>query len=240
MNQLIDIHCHILPCVDDGASSIQTTKNMLKMAHDEGISEIIATPHFRRGVYENDDNLKRISELVCELSQTIAPGMKIYLGNEIYFTEDFDKYLENSEINTLNQSRYVLVEFPTYDTQRHIKDSLFRIILEGYKPILAHIERYECYADNLSYAEDLIKMGTYIQVNAASIIGSNSQVEKKIAKELLKKHLVHFVATDAHNDANRPPKLQQAYEFILKKFGIDYATEIFSANQRRVILDKEI
>lgn len=240
INKFIDIHCHILPCVDDGSSSVQMTKNMLKIANDEGISTIIATPHFRLGMFENSDNVKKISELVDTLAQSVAPDMKVYIGNEIYFTEDFSWYLENGSIKTLNKSRYVLVEFPLYDTQRHIKDSLYRFVLEGYTPILAHIERYGSLAESVATAEELIKFGAYIQVNADSIVGSTITREKNFAKELLKENLVHFIATDAHSDVHRAPRMREAYEYVCKKFGKDYATEIFIGNQRRVILDKEI
>jgi len=235
-----DIHCHILPGVDDGARNMEQAIGMLHMAYDEGIRTVVLTPHFHGGHMESDaaSNSKRFAELTkLAAGDDAICDMKIYLGNEIYYYDSMCEWLEEGKIASMNGSKYVLVEFGYSWPARNIENAVRNICNEGYKPIIAHVERYsELYGD-IDMIEELIRMGAYIQINTESVNGFWS---KSFIKKLLKNELVHFVATDAHSMGRRRPLMLEAAEYIEKKFGREYAKRIFIENPRCVIEDEYI
>ena len=184
MEGFIDMHCHILPGVDDGAKDIKETKEMLRIAYEEGIRCIIATPHHhpKRGK-ESPKILRRQAKLVREAAHEIDEHFRIYLGTEIFFGQDVPDKLEAGEILSMNNRDYVLVEFSPSDTYAYIRQSLQQMQMAGYEVILAHVERYNCIIKEIELAEQLWEMGIRLQVNADSITGENGRELKKFRSE---------------------------------------------------------
>ena len=239
MDRLVDTHCHILPEVDDGARSMEETRQMLQEAYEDGIRYIIATPHHhpRRG-RKSPKQLRRQLKLVREEAAQISDELRIYLGTEIYFGQDIPERLREELILTMNKTKYVLVEFSPGDPFDYICQGIQQIQMKGYEVILAHIERYPCMYKNIENVEHLKHMGVRIQVNADSITGESGWKAKRFVRRLIDERLVFCVGTDAHDPKRRPPRMKKAAEYVEKKCGEDYARRIFFSNPRIMLRKK--
>jgi protein-tyrosine phosphatase len=241
MEGYIDIHSHILPHLDDGAKNIEESIKMAKIAYKEGIRTIIATPHYHlgRGVIAIDIMENSLRKVKKELN-IIMPQMKVLLGCEIYYSHDIIRLLKEKEILTLADSNYILVEFPITVEYHYMKNAIQDILLEGYIPIIAHIERYTNIIKDMDDIRAFIDMGAYVQINTNSITGDAGRVYKKITKKLLNDNCVHFVATDSHNITTRLPSMQKSFEYIKKKYGENFTIKLFIENPSKIILNEYI
>lgn len=241
MNQFVDIHCHILPGVDDGSQTPEETKAMLQKAWDEGIQIMVATPHYHKQRGKNDIELiKKQLLLTRKLAKEVNPKMQICLGMEIYYGEDVPELLKEGRVVSIRKSRYILVEFSPGDEFQYILNAVRKLQMSGHTVIIAHIERYNCLRKDISNVEYLREMGAYLQVNTGSITGSYGRSVKKFLREVLKAHLVQLVGTDAHGSERRTPKMQEAYKEVVKRCGEEYADQIFGQNAKKVFRNEEI
>ena len=241
MEKLIDMHCHILPGIDDGSKSWDETKEMLRISYDEGVRLIVTTPHHhkRRGICTSAQYKERLVK-IRKLAEEIDPKFKIIPGMEVNFDHDVLEKLQNKQLQTMGNSSYVLIEFSPSDDFDYIRQSLQQVQMLGYYPILAHVERYSCLVEEVEDVAYLVDMGVYIQVNAGSIIGNSGRTVKRFIKELMDERLVHFVGTDAHRSTGRAPKIQESAKYVEKKFGEEYALEIFRKNGMKMIKNQII
>ena len=141
---IFDIHCHILPNVDDGAKDGKTTKRMLQRAVEEGIDAIVATPHYSCEM--EDEEIEQIRQkflMIQKWWKEKEPDKELYLGSELYYSEGLIAALERGAALTMNGTRYILVEFPIYLNFQNIKKAVQKLLYAGYIPIIAHVERYE-------------------------------------------------------------------------------------------------
>jgi len=237
---MIDIHCHILPGVDDGPATIEESLLMAREAVNEGIVTIIATPHHRNNKYENKKSsiLEHISNFNDILNKEnipleILPGQENRIYGEII--EDF----QSSEILTLNKSKYLFVEFPTSSVPRYTTKLLYNLQIEGLTPIIVHPERNKELIENPSILYNLVNNGALAQVTAGSLAGYFGKSIQKFSKRLIEHNLIHFVASDAHNTHNRSFKLNEAYNLIESEFGVDYVY-MFTENAECVIQNSNI
>ncbi len=239
MDSYIDIHSHILPQIDDGAENFDVSMEMLRTAWNDGIREIILTPHNKPS--HHNGSPEKIKGLIKNLQEnTGREGIDItfHTGNEIYYGSSMIEKLDGRRAYTMADSAYVLIEFGVRDDFTRIRYGLYEALSHGYRPILAHVERYGCMkADRV---EDLIKMGCYIQVNAGSIMGNFGFGAKHFTKRLLSERLVHFVATDAHDTGKRKPVLSECAAYVSRKYGEEYAGQLFYENPMRIIKDEYI
>lgn len=236
MSESIDIHCHIMPGVDDGSPDIETSLKMLKIAQDNEITDIILTPH-HKPMHHNVSPEK--NRLFCHKLQEIAGkaglNVNLYSGNEVYYSDETPRDLENRRISTLAGSDYVLVEFHPTTPYKAIHNGIYQVQAAGYLPIIAHVERYSDIVSHISDVDDLTEMGCLIQVNADSILGKFGFGISHFTRKLLKNGLVHFVATDAHDDSKRAPKLLECRKLVEKKYGRAYADKLFYDNPMSII-----
>lgn len=235
----IDMHSHILPDIDDGARSMEQTISMLKIAYEEGIRTMVATSHYYPGRYEEPAEVlrSRLRE-VQNITADILPDMELSLGCEIYYSHESIRLLKEGIIPTIGDTGYVLVEFSPLAEFRYLKSGLQDFILEGYTPIIAHVERYENVVKDMNRVLELIDMGVVIQVNAMSITGEMGRTYQGITKKLLKNQYVHIVATDTHSERSRAPRMKKCYELVSKKYGKEYAGELFMDNQLKILSDQ--
>ena len=161
--------------------------------------------------------------------------IRLYPGNEIYYHSEAVAQALEGGLCTLAGSSYVLVEFNPMDEFEYIINGLYQFLSEGFRPVLAHVERYRCMTSKTDRTEELTGMGAYIQVNAGSIMGHYGLQTKGFARGLLKKDLVHFVATDAHDAKNRAPELEECARFLTKRFGEDYTRELLYENPMKIV-----
>ena len=227
---MIDVHTHILHEVDDGSSSLTSSVEMARALCLEGVTTAILTPHYRGSFNLKRDQLQ--SQFNClkqELIKEQVP-LDIYLGQEIYITKEYKANIKDGSVITLNDTKFVLCEFD-FKKESEISDIVYELKTMGYKPIVAHLERYS-YAD-LDMAFDIKECGGYIQVNAGSIANPASGKQKKLIKNLFKEDLVDFVASDVHEF--RAPCMQKAYNYVEKKFGTERAKKVFIDNAKEIL-----
>ena len=240
MVEYIDIHSHILPGLDDGAADIKQTELMMKAAYSQGVRIICATPHFRPAMFPVSLSRRQEAfELAKDIAKDVSPDLEIILGNELYYSEDCIKYLKDGSCRCMGNTRYVLVEFNPVTDFETMRKRLMRLISEGFIPLIAHIERYACVRENISRVEELIETGGYIQVNSDSIIGDSFMV-RRFVRKLLKYGMVHFVASDSHNNSDRAFGFTEAVSYIEKKCGRKYVNELMYLNPIRMLADEYI
>lgn len=236
----IDVHCHILPGVDDGSKDMEETMNMIKMAYNEGIRGMIATPHYHHGyAAQSWERVYYVWEQVRERVASELPGMEIYLGREIYSdSSSLDMLREDAGTtrNTMSNSRYVLIEFTPGTEYREIKNSLSNVLSLGFQTILAHAERCMCIRKKPERAEELVQMGSYIQLNADSVAGNFS--DRRFCKKLMSMDCVHFIGTDCHGSTKRIPQIKKSIEYVTKHFGGEYAQQLFWDNPQKMLGDE--
>lgn len=229
---IVDVHCHIMPGIDDGSRDITETLEMLKIAQSEGITHMIATPHFKSG--HRNASPQKVKELIQSVGKEAAAqgtDIKLYQGNEILFHDEMCEELDNGRISRINGTDYVLVEFMPSDPYQYIRNSIDEIIGEGYYPIIAHIERYACMVADIDNIREIKHMGAQIQVNASSITGSMGKDIKKFVHRLLKEELVDYVGTDAHRcEHSRIPKMKECTQLLYKKYDEAYVDSILYGN----------
>ena len=230
--RFIDIHCHILPGLDDGPSCIEESLKMIELAAGDGISHIFATPHIMDGVYEN--RCDGIVASVVELRKHVPDTIKIFYGADVRITFDLVDRIQNGEVPTLNGSGYLLIEFPEYVIPPHVDNLIFTLRHRGITPIITHPERHARLVHDLAALASLRDTGAMCQITAMSITGSFGKSTRKACFTMMEKELVDLVASDAHNSNGRPPILSKAYEHIRKEFGSDVADRIFHANPKMI------
>lgn len=218
---MIDIHCHILPGIDDGPQTLEEALEMAKYAIDSGITTIIATPHHLNGRYENVRNdifiaIDQLNEALraAQIPLTVLPGQETRIHGEM--VENIEK-LEILTLNNLNQ--YVFVELPSNHVPRYTNQLLYDMQLLGITPIIVHPERNAEIIETPDLLYNLVQNGALSQVTAASVIGLFGKKIRKFTRELIEHQLTHFIASDAHNLTSRSFRLGEAYEMVEKEQG---------------------
>ena len=241
MDRVFDIHNHIMWGVDDGSESIEMSLRMLKMAQNDGITDIILTPHNkpnRRNIYFSEQ-LARIDELK-HIARKEGIYINLYPGNELYYRSDVSERLSIGKAATMARSRYILLEYTPMDDWEHIKRGVEDMLMAGYFPIIAHVERYINVMKETDRAYELIDKGGYLQINASSLMGEVGWQIKSKCKSMMKAGMVAFVATDAHEDKKRTPTLSKCIKYTTGKYGEETAQKIFMDNPLAILEDKII
>jgi len=228
---MVDLHSHILPQFDDGAKSEEETLKMGKIAMEEGISKIIATPHYIYGDFtpSKEELLEKVN-WINNLFIKEEVDIEVLPGNEIYLTPEVPKLLQDGKVLSLNNGPYVLIEFPMADIPIYAEEILYEVRLLGYKPVIAHPERYGKIIENPNILKDLIEQGNYIQINSQSVTGRFGEKAQSAVEILLKHNMVHFIGTDAHSCGGRAPKIKKALEKIEKYIGTKAVEDIINNN----------
>lgn len=217
---MIDIHSHIINEIDDGSKSIEMTIDMLKKAEQSGTTDIIATPHFMRGRFEVEyrDVVKRVEELKdIAKENNINININIYAGQEVYFSRNILNYYNDKIIGTINNTKYMLIEFPMLEFNiDEAINTIYELQIRGITPIIAHPERYKQFIKNPSMINTLIKEGMLFQLNAGSITGGFGKDVKKTATKYLEDNIYSFIGSDAHRDIGRDTDMKEALEVLDK------------------------
>ena len=239
---MIDLHCHILPGVDDGAQSLAEAAAMCSLAAKDGCEAMVATPHQRRGEWWNADR-ESLSALAGELQDTVEPGFRVYLGGEIHVDSGLLAEVEKlpgGGILPLAGSRYLLVELDSQGTATAAIHLVHELSVAGWRPILAHPEFIPWLAPDTALVERLVALGATTQVTAMSVTGDFGRRPQNDVFDLLDAGLVHFVASDSHGVRRRPPGLKRAYDLIAGRWGADVARRLVADNPRAVVTDRPL
>ena len=228
---IIDMHCHILPGVDDGSQSMRSTLKMLQVAAEEGITHMVATPHFKDGHHNvSPGSAAKLVREVQSLANENGLDITILQGNEIMYYSEMEEAYEAGKFTTMNGSKYLLIEFYPDDDYTRIRNAVDATQNLGLIPVLAHVERFMALRKDAKKVEELKRSGALIQVNAASIAGEQGFGTKQFVKKLLKAEIVDFVGTDAHHYERRAPRMQKCAEYLYKKYDQEYAEAVLYGN----------
>lgn len=243
IKNFIDLHSHIAWDVDDGIKTKEDALVALKQAKEDGILGICLTPHVicgKTNKYLFQNILKRQQEMM-DLGRKL--GLYLYSGAEMFMNIDFLDSLDNGIFQTLNESRYMLVEF---DLSRdihyisYIDEYLDELFCRGFIPIIAHVERFFPTGLDLEMVENWLEMGCLLQTNRTSLMGFQGKVIQRNAHHLVKNKMIHLVASDTHRTVgNRIEKLSDAYQVVIKLTDTEYANQLFLRNPL-IILDDEV
>lgn len=231
-----DLHTHILPGLDDGAKDLAQTEKMLGMAYAEGIRRIMLTPHF--GLRSAGTTRQKTEETfgrIKEIAEAAYDDLELFLGNEILFSPGTVAELHNGNALTLAGSDFVLVEFYPDESLSALENAVRTLIRAGYRPVIAHAERYRCLQKHPADAETLTALGATIQINSSNLFGGWRSPEYRCVKKLLQSNLVHFIGSDCHNDSSRRPAMREAAEKLLRFTDEETAEAICRKNGERVL-----
>lgn len=233
---MIDIHCHILPGVDDGAENLREALLMARLARNSGTRTIIATPHFGYG--EPGDGVEAFWQCLNRFREKLRQDqieLEVLPGMELLCTHRLEKQLELGEYIPLAESRYLLTEF-YFDEQTHQMEQMLSAVAQrGLCPVIAHPERYDAVQRDPAFVRDWIEQGWGIQINAGSLLGNLGEAARHTAHWLVRHGCVHVVASDAHGMEFRTPQLDRAREYLEDHFGEDCAQALLWENPRRIL-----
>lgn len=239
-NLIVDIHNHILPGLDDGPQSIEEAILLVANAVSNGVTHIIATPHHRNGKYMNSSSV--VKEAVVNLNRQLSKKnipVKILPGQEIYIYSNILEDLEGDLLTLANSGKYLLIELPRNHIPLNTFEVLYKIQLKGYIPIIVHPERNTVLRKEKQKLYELVSKGALIQITAASLVGTDGRSLKRYTVDLIKHNLVHFISSDAHHYQKRPFLLNDAYQYVRKKFSESLVT-YYSENAKHVVFGKDI
>lgn len=235
---MTDVHSHILFGIDDGSRTISESVELLKKLKSVGFNNVILTPHFILDSTYNsnyESNIKIYNELKERLTSENI-DINIYLGNEIFIDKNIPSLLENNVITSLNQTKYVLVEFPMHNKLLNLEDMLYSIRSKGYEVVIAHPERYDAFKEDYSIVDTLREDGFLFQSNYSSILGYYGKDSIKLLKYMLKRHYIDFLGTDIHRIEKTYviDNFKKIEKNIIKITGNEYYNKIQSNNNKLV------
>ena len=239
---MFDTHCHILPMVDDGSSSLQESLNMIKIAYDDGVRAILATPHKNHPIdFRPQKTAEESFELLRSAVMDRYPDFELYLGAEFYITDDYLGVLEKNENELITgNSRYILIEFDRSVSCDYMSDVVHELKVRGFSPIIAHAEMYQSLTGSPQNAYELRNQGALIQLTSSSIEGKRGSRITSFCEDLIKNSAVDFAASDAHGEQRRKPLLSSAYKKVTELAGKDAADRMFVINPQLMISGQEI
>lgn len=240
---MIDIHTHILPGLDDGAQDMENALLMAELAAESGVTAIVATPHCNlKGRYTNYWG----DELRCELASfqkalskakipvTILPGM------EIFGMEDVPELLREGKLITLAHSRYLLIEFPFQDYGRQATQVLAEVAAMGYRPVVAHPERYRFIQEEPFLLNRWTELGCLLQVNKGSLMGRFGRAAEMLSLSLVDRGFAAFVASDAHSPVVRTTWMMDVRDLLSEEYSENLARRLLEDNPQKLLKDADI
>ena len=207
---MIDLHCHLLPGIDDGAANLDVSLAMARAMVADGVNTVACTPHILPGVYPNTGAqiLSGIARLQAALDAAAIP-LTLVAGADVHMVPDAVAGLRSGHLLTLAGSRYVLIEPPHHVVPPRIEEFFFNLMVAGYVPILTHPERLSWIKGHYSAIQRLADAGVWMQITAGSLLGDFGKSAQYWAEKMLDDGIVHILATDSHDTVRRPPKLSK-------------------------------
>lgn len=229
--RIIDIHAHILPGVDDGAGDWKEARWMLSCAYRQGIHAIIATPHYSHR--QDVGQLRQFTRQLDMEAKRIAPDFRIFLGQEILYFDSIVECLQGGHALTMAGSRYVLVEFMPDSSFHKIYQAVRKLLLAGYHPIIAHVERYAA-VRKVEQLQELTKAGCYLQMNYQSLQGGLLDHNARWCRRLVKERQIHFLATDMHGKDRRTPEISKSLRWLANHTDESQASYMLEKNAQQI------
>ena len=235
----IDIHCHVLYGIDDGSKSLEESIEILNQYKEMGFKEIVVTPHYIENSKYTTNNKEK--EKLLKTLKNKVKGIKLYIGNEVFINNNLEELLKKEEISTINNSRYLLIEFPMNQKLKTITNTIYELKIKGIIPIIAHPERYEYVKKDINIVDEWINEGALLQANYGSIVRVYGNKAKRTVKKLLKKNKISLLATDIHfPDSKIYQNIEKLKNKIKRIIGEEKLIELSIINPKKIIENKEI
>jgi protein-tyrosine phosphatase len=236
---VIDLHCHILPDIDDGASGLSVSLGMARTAVDQGVTVVACTPHILPGLYHNSG--PAIRRAVQDLQQVLdqnAIALELTTGADVHMTPNFVAGLRSGHLLSIADSRYVLVEPPHHTAPPQLEDFFFNLAVAGYVPILTHPERLSWVPSRYQTIKKLVNAGVWMQITSGSFTGAFGRNALYWAERMLDEGCVHLIASDAHDVERRPPDLAAGRECVAKRVGAEEAERLSLTRPMAILKDE--
>lgn len=255
----VDLHAHLIPGLDDGPADVKETLALLELAHAGGTRSLVATPHRFLPSFPTTpcaavaDTFAHLVAAFADLSLqpefAYLAEMTLYLGSENYLCAEFLAALDSGQVIPLNDSRYLLVEFPQFMAFEMVLSAAKRILAAGYMPVLAHVERYEFFHKDPQRLAGLAAMGCVAQLNASTLLGGHGshgshgprgERQARFAAALVRQNLIQIIASDTHDSRRRPPDLSRAHQHLEAAGFASQARRWMWENPARVLANQEL
>lgn len=231
-----DLHIHALFGVDDGAKTEAEMQTIVDASYADGVRALCCTPHFHPGYFGvNREKIDAAFFTLVEYTHQRYPELELCLGNELRYSRDCVSWLRSGQCRTLNGTQYVLVDFSESEEKQMITDGLERLLNAGYRPVLAHVERYRSLWGQTRLIRSLLENGVLLQMDAQSLLGQFGFRIQRQCKTLLREGMVELICSDGHDVRNRPPELSRCFQVVQKKFGPNYANALFCDNGKKLL-----
>ncbi|MCV3743227.1 tyrosine protein phosphatase [Lentilactobacillus hilgardii] len=233
---MIDLHCHLLPGVDDGSKSMDISLKLANDAVRDGIDYALLTPHHMNGIYLNHKKvvIKQTQEFQMELDRREIP-LKVFPGQEVRINGDLLTALDQDDILFADEGgQYLMLEFPNDDIPNYTSNMIYELMQRGIIPVIVHPERNTKIMKQPDILYDLLNKGCLSQITAGSYVGIFGHKVQKFSKQLIQSGQVYIFASDAHNLPNRKYEMTNAFAKLGNEFGNDYVSK-FSENAKRII-----
>ncbi len=235
---MVDLHCHILPGIDDGAGSIEESLEMAESAIADGITHVVATPHSSSQYFFNFTRVRRLRD---ELQSRIGSRLKLATGCDFHLDpENLESLRKDASCYCINQRDYLLVEFNEISIPPAMDQTLHEIQLARVRPVITHPERNNILRAHPERLKKWVQQGCFAQVTGGALTGRFGPVAQKDALRWIGEGLIHFVASDAHNVRTRPLRLQPAYDVVVDHFGEEKARALFHGNPLAAFEGREL
>lgn len=241
---MIDIHCHIMPGVDDGADNYEESLAMAREAFAAGTNVMVVTPHYynsgqMRFEMTKADVIQRFQDLQAYFAENGCP-VRLCIGAEHFGVQNIGRLAEENRLIPINGSRYVLVEFDFDDEHQRVRYVLSQLISAGYVPVVAHPERYYFLQREPELVYDYLEKGCLLQVNKGSPLGRYGEEEKRLAMWLLNNRLPHVIASDCHSPYQRTPDMSDLHEEMCINVSERYAKMLFIDNPLKILRNEHV
>lgn len=235
---MIDLHCHMLPGIDDGAPDLEVALAMARCAIDDGITLTACTPHIYPGLYENDrPGIEAAIAALREALREAGIPLALSIGADTHLAPDLVGGIRSGRIPTLGGSRYLLFEPPHHVAPPRFEESVFNLMAAGYVPVITHPERLSWIETHYATFARLAHAGAWIQVTAGAVTGRFGRRPRYWAERLLDEGLVHILATDSHHIDKRPPLLAEGREAAARRLGAEEAGHLVLTRPRGILDD---
>jgi protein-tyrosine phosphatase len=238
---MFDMHSHIIPAIDDGATDLEVSLEMLRLAHQRGTTDILATPHaIRNHWFPKWDTVVSACEHLNQKMQKLKLGIRSYPGAEVFMDMDTLAELTGPGPYCINNGKYMLVELPAAEIPRFADDFFFTLQTRGITPVLAHAERHPELAKQPAILQEWIRKGLLVQMNGSSLLGRTGERVMKTAEMLIRNNMVHCIGSDAHGITRRRPDLAEAVVKLKTMVDSGYAHKLLVENPQRMMHSLDI
>jgi protein-tyrosine phosphatase len=233
---MIDLHCHILPGIDDGAPTLDVALAMARCAVADGIRVTACTPHIYPGLYDNDRDgiVKSMGDFRNQLERE-SISLEIVVGADTHLAPDLVAAIRAGRVPTLNDTRYLLLEPPHHVAPPQFEESMFQLMVGGYVPVVTHPERLTWIETHYEIFKRLVAAGVWMQITAGSLTGRFGRRPKYWGERMLDESLVHILATDSHHVERRPPLLNEGRAAAAARVGEVEATNLVEVRPQGIL-----